>query len=282
MRKTTHDIANATCQNQYKYIDDINQLTSDSRPLVLPASCQLTLSKCSLDEKHAKQIKSMLHKYGIVVITLSYTDNQGKMMQTIVDRIGKPHVHNSDETVMWDIKSGGTTGKESLARSHKLNEFVLHTDCSYEKKVPTFFGLQVIEHDRYGGGQNLLLDATTLVQHLTPKTRRVLQNDPVKINVPEEFRKNDGLDYIIEPILDKDFKLRFRKEIFDQSSLSGDQKKAIQDFEHHAYNTMVTRSVSLKKNQIFLLDNQRYLHARTNVLDPERHLKRIRFFMEGY
>jgi len=42
--------------------------------------------------------------------------------------------------------------------SHQFNEFVLHTDCSYEEKIPDFIALYVVHHDKLGGGKNLLID----------------------------------------------------------------------------------------------------------------------------
>ncbi len=188
------------------------------------------------------------------------------------------HTHNNDGCALWDIKSGGTNGTETLARSHKLSEFVLHTDCSYEKNIPDFFGLYVVQHDELGGGKNLLIDCLTLIHHLSPSSLNILQTEKVKIIVPAEFKKY--VEYIYAPIIDADFNVRYRKEILDLTDVSGAMRIALDEFERLSNSPIVNRAVEIKKNTILILDNKRYLHARTTIKDNRRHLKRIRFFAD--
>ena len=208
-----------------------------------------------------EKYKKILTKTGLLLISLNYDEEDGSTMESIVNELGVVHTHNIDGYALWDIKSGGSNGNESLARSHKLSEFVLHTDCSYETNIPDFFGLYIVQHDELGGGKNLLVDCLTLIHHLSIASLQTLQTEQVKITVPPEFRKD--VEYIYATIIDADFNVRYRKEIIDLSEASGAMRVALDELERLSNSPIVNRAVEIKKNTILLLDNKRYLHART-------------------
>ena len=246
-----------------------------SQSLKIPAFCYRSLA-------HANSMLDLaaytyaLNKIGILIINLEYQDPDGATMQNIVNAIGTPHTHDGLDRTVWDIKLGGVHGSESLARSHKLDEFILHTDCSYEANVPDFFGLYVISSDNLGGGKNLIIDGSTLIQHLSSSALKVLQSETVKIIVPLEFRKN--IEYIYAHVIDENFNMRYRRELMDLSTASDDFMLALDELERLCHSPALNRTLELPKDAILFLDNKRYLHARTTIKDPSRHLKRIRFF----
>ena len=248
-----------------------------SSPFKIPAFCYQHISSKN-SKLEIDKYKQILTITGLLLIKLDYDDNDGSTMEDIVNQLGKAHTHNASGLALWDIKSGGSNGNESLARSHKLSEFVLHTDCSYETKIPDFFGLYVVQHDELGGGKNLLVDCLTLINHLSKSSLKILQTEKVKIIVPAEFKKD--VDYIYETIIDADFNVRYRKEILDLTDVSGEMMVALDEFERLSNSPVINRAVEIKKNTILLLDNKRYLHARTTIKDNKRHLKRIRFFAD--
>ncbi|WP_143549497.1 TauD/TfdA family dioxygenase, partial [Rickettsiella grylli] len=111
---------------------------------------------------------------------------------------------------------------------------------------------------------------------LSKETLKVLQNFPVTIKVPHEFFK--GKSCIEACIIDANCNIRFRREIIDLDSLTFKQLKAIEELENLIYLPQYSRKLTLKNDQILILNNKRFLHARTHVKDSRRHLQRIRFF----
>ncbi len=265
--------------NNGSILNDISILKNNIKPLQWPAQCYCELSCFDQVDSKLATIHRALIEYGLCLVAIKYSDTGGMTLQKIASHLGEIHRHDACYRAMWDIKSGGSHGHQTLARSHTMDEFLLHTDCSYEVIVPNFFGLQVIQHDRYGGGTNLLVDTHRLLQQLSQKTIEVLQTQPVKIIVPLEFKKNTS--YIIAPVMDQHGNIRYRRDIIDVDSLTSVQYHALVEFETLVYSPFLLRSLLLVKNQILLLSNSRYLHARTKVLDKHRHLKRIRFFLKS-
>ncbi|ODN43134.1 TauD/TfdA family dioxygenase [Piscirickettsia litoralis] len=194
-----------------------------------------------------------LLKVGVLIISLGFEEESSKTLEKIVSLLGRPHTHSTGDDAVWHIKQGGSKGNEALARSHKLSEFVLHTDCSYEKQIPDFFGLHCIRHDRFGGGKNLLVDCSTLIQHLTPESFEALQNDPVEIVVPPEFKRD--IESISARVIDKNFNVRYRKEILKKETLTPALQSALEEFERLCHSPVLNRKLELKDNQILLLDN---------------------------
>jgi len=256
---------------------DIEDVYEYSQSIRLPQMCFQTLD-FPKQEVPVDLYKHILSKMGILVVSLSYDEDSSVTLTKIVSLLGRAHTHSSGDDSVWHIKQGGSGGGETLARSHKLSEFVLHTDCSYEKQVPDFFGLHCIRHDRFGGGKNLLVDCSTLIQHLTQKSLETLQNDPVEITVPPEFRRD--IESITSRVIDKNFNVRYRKEILREETLTPALKSALEEFERLCDSPVLNRKFELKDNQILLIDNKRYLHARTTIKDEDRHLMRIRFFTD--
>lgn len=273
-----HNPANTElCSNSVDF-KNLEKLYSDSNPIKLPAECYTTIPDLQAAIPYL-QYMQILQKHGMMIITLDFDDHSGQILEKIANLLGNPHVHDSQGRAIWDVKVGGQTGTESLAKSHKLSEFIFHTDCSYEEVIPDYFGLYVVQHDTLGGGKNLIIDGYTLLQHLSTESFDALLNVPIKINVPEEFKKDK--EFIMAPIIDQSHNIRYRHELIDFASLTDKQTQAIAELEKLIHSPLLNRSLSLKKRQIVLLDNKRYLHARTLIKDKNRHLKRIRFFAKN-
>ncbi|WP_076589124.1 TauD/TfdA family dioxygenase [Vibrio ostreicida] len=247
-------------------------------PLKLPNACFHVIEQPNADID-IDLYKFILNKFGVLIIDLKFENRHSTLLETIVSELGKPHTHSTDEDAVWHIKQGGLKGREKLARSHKLEEFVLHTDCSYEQRVPNFFALQCIRSDKLSGGKNLFVDASTLIQHLSDTSLRTLQTEAIQIKVPPEFDR--GVEAIKAHVIDENLNVRYRKELIIEASLSPSLKQAIEEFDHLCQSPLLNRWFELKDNQILIMDNRRYLHARTKINDKDRHLLRIRFFIDG-
>ena len=254
----------------------INNIYTNSYQLKIPTICYQNLS---FDNQRISKAlyQYILNSYGIMIINLNYPEKTGDTLVKVVNSIGgELHEHNDQGITLWDVKPVQNNNSEHVARSHQLNEFVLHTDCSYEKNIPDFIALYVVNHDKFGGGKNLLVDGLTLIQHLSQKSLTILQQEDVKIIIPMEFQK--GVKYIQAKIIDENFNIRYRRSIIDQTDLSKDMQTALDEFDKLCHLPIINRGFELKTGQLILLNNRRFLHARTEIKDKNRHLIRARFF----
>ncbi|MGC1853955.1 MAG: TauD/TfdA family dioxygenase [Candidatus Aquirickettsiella sp.] len=254
---------------------NLESIFYESRKLELPAPCYYTI------EQHKAipyiHLSATLNKYGINILTLMYQDNSATFKK-IIQNLGTLHVHKEKDSFIWDIKlSKKNKTHQHLGRSHKDYEFPFHTDCSYEENIPDYFALYVLYADQKSGGKNLIIDAKLLIDALSEESLTVLQNSPITIKVPKEFFK--GIDSIRACIIDENFNIRYRHEIIDFYGLTIKQLTAIKELEDLIYSAKFCRGLLLKNNQILILNNKKFLHARTQIKDPMRHLKRIRFFL---
>lgn len=254
---------------------NLESIFRNSRKLELSAPCYYTI------EQHKAipytHLATTLNAYGISILTLKYQDN-GATFKKIIQKLGVLHFHKEKASFIWDIKlAGENKAAQHIARSHKDHEFHFHTDCSYEENIPDYFALYVLHADQKSGGKNLIVDAKLLIDALSEESLTILQNCPITIKVPKEFFK--GIDFIRACIIDQNFNIRYRREIIDFYGLTIKQHQAIKELEHLIYSPKFCRGVLLKNNQILILNNKKFLHARTQIKDPMRHLQRIRFFL---
>lgn len=181
-------------------------------------------------------------------------------LASLVNRWGSLHGHDSAGRLVWDVRvePGG------LARSQGMDEFSLHTDASFEDPPPRYVGLLVLRRDALGGGQSQWVSCAEVLQRVSPRCRadlRLVRG----LRVPAEFCK--GSQRIQGPLLcGQDF-MRYRREVVEadvpefSAALQGERS-----------------SLDLAEGSLLLLDNWRYLHGRSQILDPDRHLLRVRFF----
>ena len=241
------------------------------KDLRLPNICNLKIY--NYEEIDILLIKHILDKYGIISIDIK-DFKEFDFLQFIL-KIGNPHGHDQIDKVVWDIKQGGTTGKETLARSHGNKEFTFHTDCSYEINPPAYFALFIIEHDTEGGGYNLFIKNETIIEQLSEKSFDILTNNKITVKVPPEFYKGKETEEIY--LIDRDFNLQYRQDIIIREKLNMEQIKALNELEKIIFNPINMRKLFVKKGKMVIIDNKALLHARTEIKDKKRHLQRIRF-----
>lgn len=215
-----------------------------------------------------KDIKKTLRSDGVCLVECGRTKFN---LLELVESIGTPHSHDSKDSFLWDIKVTNT--QDTLARSLTSEPFTLHTDCSFEDPPPQYFALYVVQEDRQGGGETLLLDMKDVLK-LIPKSIEEVLRTPYATRAPDEFYKGKPLTYL--PILFGESSMRYRPECLDKEQCSQEQLRALAKFEK-IIAAQPVQILNLPNNTLIFVDNYRFVHGRTKVLDPERRLQRVRF-----
>ena len=181
-------------------------------------------------------------------------------LQELVGGWGHLHGHDAAGRLVWDVR----VDPSGQARSQGMDEFSLHTDASFEDPPPRYVGLLVIRRDALGGGQSQWVSTAEVLSRVSLKCQAFLRIVR-SLRVPDEFAK--GVDRVWGPLLcGQDF-MRYRREVVEA------------DVPEFSLALQGPRSaLDLPEGTLLLLDNWRFLHGRTAILDASRHLLRVRFF----
>ncbi|KAJ7221789.1 hypothetical protein B0H12DRAFT_1193712 [Mycena haematopus] len=233
-----------------------------------------------------------LREKGLAVIELGFDDPKSHFLLELVEAMGcVPDTHSSTQGALWDVtyKPSGVispkTGAVAHSRSHGDGEFAWHTDGSYEVRPQRFFGLHVVHPDRLGGGIFRVLPAEDLVAALSPQSVEMLLQTELDIQVPAEFYKgqatNKGRLLEIDPATGR-YLLRYRRDILADPPSANPAANAAIDELNALLENPETKGWRFpddvfKANVAVLIDNARFLHMRTQILDKRRLLRRVRF-----
>ncbi|PNP82836.1 hypothetical protein FNYG_04067 [Fusarium nygamai] len=244
------------------------------------------------DPGHVYEVAAELQNSGLLKIRLGFSDDSCDYLRDLILSMHKNHghhlpiTHSATRGWFWDVrpKPISATGAHH-ARSETTSEFSWHTDCSYEDPLPRYFALQVLQHDRHGGGTLSAMNVASLIGFLSPETRKALMAPEFRMKIPPEFIKDPEKSFIEGSILAPDPQLsiiRYRHDIIVPLTTRG--AKALEELsavlvrrEVQVSSTMHLRSSDLPKGSIVLMDNRRWMHARNEIRDPERHLRRVRW-----
>ncbi len=217
-----------------------------------------------------KRFLPLLKKEGILFVHFSEKID----LTRLISSFGSLVPHDSFGTYCWDVKSLGGKRK-SLARSLTVDPFPLHTDASFRDPPPNYVALYVLEEDRFGGGKNFFLPFSSIEKEFSPSLKKILHSR-FHFFVPEEFFQGEKIHE--HSILLSSGGIRYREECIDTSVCSLAEKNAL---------LFLKKKISLKnpsvfhlqvsKNTVIFFDNTKYLHGRTKVKDPQRHLQRVWF-----
>lgn len=241
---------------------------------------------------HLAAVNKALKGPGIALIDLKFADPNSDYLHDLVLGLvchhnhNPPITHSSSRGWFWDVRPKGPAATHQ-ARSESTLDFPWHTDCSYESRPPQFIALHVLHADRNGGGTLSALNASHILSKLGPEACESLSRPEFQIRVPPEFY--NGIDTIVGSVISKSelhgqFHIRYRFDILQ--ALSTTAEKALTQLNRllssDAHNSIRDIRIDLTAqdlpdNTIILLDNSRWLHARTEVKDRDRHLRRIRW-----
>ena len=233
-----------------------------------------------------------IREYGICGIEIGWQDPESQFMLDVVEHMGcKPDTHSSTQGALWDVKykpegvHSEDTGKKAVSISHSMGEFAWHTDAAFEENPTRFFGFHIIHPDKQGGGVFRILKAEDLSRLLSPQAVDVLSSHEFDLKVPPEFFKGKntvkGKLLDVDPVTGRAY-VRYRSDILhDPPSADADANAAIQELkgllEDPAGVGEHVPGFVFKENMVLLMDNARYLHSRTDIKDPKRWLRRVRF-----
>ncbi|KAI1809585.1 hypothetical protein GGS20DRAFT_274264 [Poronia punctata] len=254
------------------------------------------------DAEHVQQIASSLTERGILKISLGFEDDDCTYLKKLLLNLhenhghGLPITHSASRGWFWDVRP--QQGKIEIAaagpataRSETMENFPWHTDCSYESSPPRYFALQVLHADQCGGGTLSVLDASCLLKVLSPTIVESLCRQEFRITVPPEFIKSEDQKDIVGSVMRVNgakgtVELRFRQDIIHAFTESGrvaleELGKALSDSSIRKHVLDLAPDV-MPRGSIIVIDNRRWLHARNEVRDPDRHLRRVRWDAEPF
>lgn len=122
---------------------------------------------------------------------------------------------------------------------------------------------------------------------LSPRTTASLLKPHYRFTIPPEFAKDSsGPGYIIGSVFaankpGRATMVRFREDII--TPLNAEAGAALQELKQTLLglqardHTIHLTPKYLPRNSIVLIDNYRWLHARNQVMDRDRHLRRVRW-----
>ena len=244
---------------------------------------------------HVGKVSEQLERSGMLKLSLGFSDDDSDYLKQLLVSLHQNHghqlpiAHSATRGWFWDVRPSKTNFQAGnhQARSETMNEFPWHTDCSYEDPPPRYFALQILQHDRYGGGTLSVMNVERLSELLSPGTRSALAAPEYRITIPPEFIKDTNQTHIIGSVFtthptNRATMIRFREDIL--TPLTERAARALEELreallreEVQAHSIVHLKSSDIPKGSIILMDNRRWLHARNVVKDPERHLRRVRW-----
>lgn len=243
---------------------------------------------------HLQAVQKHLQHKGILKISLGFPDDNSRYLHGLILGLSKFHSHglpldhSASQGWFWDIRPSAAhfQSNSHQARSETMQDFPWHTDCSYEASPPRYFALQVLRPDRRGGGTFSALGAQHIIDRLSPSSQAALCRPEFRISVPPEFVRSGAGDSIVGSVLAADGPgaprmIRFREDIITpltaEAGTAMDELRRVLLGQELRGETLHLGAESMPRGSVLLLDNRRWLHARNEVRDPERHLRRVRW-----
>lgn len=216
-------------------------------------------------------------------------DEAKRRFLCISKHIGTPIAHDAHNTIIWDIKSRPTQTGGIITYSEHAHEAQLHTDSQYSLYPEDHFGLLTIRQARCGGGLSMLLNLPDILQELRSlsngtEIEQVLRNTDFPFIIPQVFKRNidsDEPEFNFGPIL-RGNEIRFRIDTFEKCLemypwlCSQEQILAYKALKNIVLSTPFTKKFYLEDGDLIFINNKTVLHGRTQFMDPDRHLLRIR------
>ncbi|RAK88989.1 hypothetical protein BO79DRAFT_147704, partial [Aspergillus costaricaensis CBS 115574] len=142
----------------------------------------------------------------------------------------------------------------------------------------------VLWEDYYGDGTLSVINISRLNFLLLILTYTALLQPKYHITVPPEFMKYDIKCHVIDSLIATDTGrllniIYLREDII--TPLTAETALALQELKNYLLGQKVQAEILqlildyLPRGSVILMDNYRWLHARSHIRDPEHHLRRV-------
>ncbi|KAL7267283.1 hypothetical protein RUND412_010138 [Rhizina undulata] len=258
--------------------------TPSSNHLEVPETARVRLNSADLLSDEIHSIRSALKNHGFAVVHLGFSDPSSTSMFKLAQSLGQTVDHSKTNDPIWDVKPKTGADLGHLARSQTSNSFPWHTDCSFETSPPRYFALHIIHADRFGGGKLRVLPVGDILDTLSSSTLQTLKQPLFRMNVPKEFHKD--VTHLTGALVTSDGKIRYRREIIEpldkQAKEALDElENALRRSEQNGWAKVLGPDV-MTDGVVVCLDNAKFMHARSEVKDPQRWLRRVRWGPEMF
>lgn len=240
----------------------------------------------------SNKIQSNLNLEGYILIKnfelSSNIDVLKKKFLELCELVGTPIGHDSNDKIIWDIKSNSTSNNLIKTYSEHSHEAELHTDSQYSIYPEDYIGLLTLRTADCGGGISYFLKLKDIIDDLRAlkngdKIEKVLKNTNFPFIVPNVFKKNDieENEFNFGPILRED-EIRFRIDTFEKAIklnrdfCSEEQILAYEVLKNIILNNTKILNFYLEEGDLIFVNNKTALHGRSMFTDEKRHLLRIR------
>jgi alpha-ketoglutarate-dependent taurine dioxygenase len=219
------------------------------------------------------ELRRLLDEQGLALVEATPGDSEGRQLRQLVGQLGTAEQHDRLGRIIWHIRYDALAAARGATASLTMEPLPFHTDGAFDDPSPRYLAQYVVQEDRFGGGETLLVAVDQVLRRLSDETLAVLRSTSFRFYAPAEYNK--GIPYRDATILFGDGLMRYRREIIDED-VCREAIPALDELDK-AINAVEPLRLPLPSGTILLLDNARFLHARTEVRDPERHLLRMRF-----
>lgn len=230
---------------------------------------------------------ALVHNYPINYLNLDETKED---YLRLCEKLGKPISHDTKNSIIWDIKTNPTSGKNGgvITYSEHNHEADLHTDSQYSEYPEDYFGLLTLHKADCGGGLSYILTFADIIEELEAseegrKALEIFQTTDFPFIVPNVFKRqgNTEPEFVFGRII-KDGEIRFRVDTIQKAlDYNPDFCTAAQTAAFHLLVNLVrttkkTKKFFLEDNDLVMINNKTTLHGRGSFTDYKRHLLRIR------
>jgi alpha-ketoglutarate-dependent taurine dioxygenase len=241
----------------------------------------------------ADQVRNLLTTEGYVVVRNFNASNEditgaGVKFLEICSLVGNPISHNTENAIIWDIKSNPESTSQIKTYSEHTHEAQMHTDSQYSSYPEDYFALLTLTKANCGGGASNLLSLKNILSELKglengAEVEAVLRNSKFPFIIPNVFKRdnNNSEEFNFGSIL-QDNEIRFRVDTFEKAIAkrpdlcAEEQIAAYKILKQIILNSESTQNFYLEPQDVIFINNKTMLHGRTLFTDLDRHLLRIR------
>lgn len=243
-------------------------------------------------KRFGQHIARTLRNHGAAVITEFPTRGSLQFLEKrylkLIQFIGIPSDHKDQASPVWRVTPQKTDGRMPTF-SELAMEAPYHSDSSFSENPEDYVALLMV-HKADTGGDSLVFSVEKILSELakTPEGRRcieALSTHALPFKVPEAFL-GAGSPVVWKKIFEGD-NIRYRFDCIKAGlksypEVSAEVLWALNYFEIFLKTSQEPTQLTLEAGDILVVDNKKFLHARTGFSDLKRLALRVRFNLQGW